>query len=547
MDRDELHERVVLLKKELAEGRLKFAPGLDVANSLAKVRFASDGKVDTSTVDPIVRALALAAMVGVYEREVRKIPLKESQSKYFEILDRFFGVPFGEMRKNGLNAYDIANSLASRPTAVRAFSEDSQEFFNGIREFWQYYGPIIEAHVRDIKGLKSVFGGDIFPSYQKNIATSVGLYIDTLVVPDPLLRLSDFVGRMNPDRLLFYTSKHALNALQYKDLALAEVDPPIVVVAPDASLHEDSYRPILTLASEQDLLAHAAKLFGQNFTDQHELSSFLANVSDAKQLGKLLADPRRLLFDTDWSGTIESQVAKFKAEAGEDIPGFEKAPLGSLIQNALLGRMMQANDVIFKSSRLAGHPLIDAPTSWQYLLWKYQSDAERAQQSGGNLRDLMISKAISVEGSAHIGLISNVPPEALITLRREGAMVGLRELIRAGLNKVDTASDDGLNLVGEIVIKNLNDAFEQHNKDLRELSTKKKFFGFDIGKWITVGSLAVGAAATGNANLAVLSAFAGMGIAPSIKDLKTSWEEISHARAKIEKSPSGILFRHLDE
>jgi len=548
MDRNELHERVMLLKEELKAGRVKFAEGLDVTSSLGKVRFESDGKVDPDTVDSVVRALAMVIDFSVFRREVKKVPLKESQTEYFAILEKFFGVPFSEMKKHALNPHEIASHLASKPRTVEAFAADSEGFFGAIKDFWDFHGPIVEIHLQDMRNLKSIFGGDIFPSYRKNVATSVGLYIDTLVLPDPLMRLADFVGRMNPERLLYYASKHALNALQYKELALADVEPPIVVVAPDASLREVSYRPVLQLAGENDLLNHMAKLFGRSFSNQPELAAFLSKFSSSQQLAAEISDPGRLLFDTEWSGPIESQIERYRAEFMSELGDqIKDGTVGKIVELAILGRMMQANDLLFKASRYSGHPLIDAPTSWQYLLWKYEAGNRSDPVSRSEFREVLIAKAISVEGSARIGLIADVPPETLIELRRVGAMSELRSLLRNGIKDIDQATDAMLSEVGEVVVTNLNEAFEKHRKELRELSSKKKLFGFDIGKWITAGGLAIGAAATGNTGLAVLSAFAGMAGAPSIKELRNQWKEVQVSGRQIARSPSGILFRHIEE
>ena len=116
MNRDELHERVMLLKEEMKAGRVHFREGLNVIDSLQKVRLASDGKVDVSTVDGAVRALALGVAYGRFRREAKEIPLKESQTRYFEILDRFFGGPFAQMKRHNLPPPQIAGHMASQPS-----------------------------------------------------------------------------------------------------------------------------------------------------------------------------------------------------------------------------------------------------------------------------------------------------------------------------------------------------------------------------------------------------------------------------------------------
>jgi hypothetical protein len=549
MDRNELHYRVMLLRDEIRAGRVRLREGLDVAASLARVRIASDGKVDPDTVDGVVRALALTVHFKQLREDLKRIPLRESQAEYFEILDQFFGKPYAQMKKHGVTPHQVAAQMASQPRIVEAFKADSAEFIKGIEEFWKYHAPIVEAHLQDLHALKTVFGGDIFPSYTQNIVTPTGLYIDTTILPDPLLRtLGLATGGMKPDRLFYLTTKHALNALQYRDMALAEVNPPIVVIAPDHSYLEEPYRPVLQLAGESDLLLHAGKLFSRSFTDVSEFEKYAATLASAKDLVAAISDPHRLLFDVEWSEPLEEQVRRFRAELAEQFGrSFEHDNAGQIARMALTGRMMQANDILFKASRYGGNPLVDAPTSWQYLLWKYEYDGIRGFKPGEGVRDVLISKAISVEGSAQLGLLAGLTVEALIDLRKAGAMSELRELIRKGIGEVDTVSPSSFAEVGEAVVTNLCEAFAKHRRALAELSSgKKKFYGFDVSRWLAIGGISVGAAATGSVPLGVLAAAGTMVGTPGIAELKAKWQELRTKTEQLRRSPTGILFRNLD-
>src|SRR5580704_3258762 len=102
MDRDALHEKIMMLKEEIEAKRIVFADGIDIAESLRKVRLAADGKIDPDSVDSRVRAVALGAAVGVHRREDKKISLRESQVEYFSILENIFGFSFAEMQKREL-------------------------------------------------------------------------------------------------------------------------------------------------------------------------------------------------------------------------------------------------------------------------------------------------------------------------------------------------------------------------------------------------------------------------------------------------------------
>jgi hypothetical protein len=277
MDPDELHDLVMLLKDGVASGTIKFPPGSDVLASLQKVRFAPDGKVDASTVAGSVRAAGIAAAAAKTRRAIREIPLKEAQAEYFDILDEFFGKPFSDMKKYGMSPAQVGKQFAADPSFVRAFETDLPNFASGVREFWDYYGPVVETHLQDLRCLKSVFGGDIFPSYRANIACSVGLYVDTLILPDPLLRLLTFAEFTEPKKSCSMVVKHALSALGYRDLALADVDPPIVVVAPDPMLLEDSYKIALQITVTGTLLSTLRKCSVANSRTDKTSKVFLAS------------------------------------------------------------------------------------------------------------------------------------------------------------------------------------------------------------------------------------------------------------------------------
>ena len=106
---------------------------------------------------------------------MRKIPLHDVQAEYFGILDEFFKSAFSEMKARGvITMGPVAEHLSSQDNILSAFQSEVGEFASGMFEFWGHYGPVVELHLKDLKCLKSVFGGDVFPSYSANIACSIG-------------------------------------------------------------------------------------------------------------------------------------------------------------------------------------------------------------------------------------------------------------------------------------------------------------------------------------------------------------------------------------
>src|ERR1017187_781363 len=547
MDPDELHDLVMLLKNGVASGEIEIPESSGVRESLDRVRLNADGKVDPNTVNGSVRAAALAAAGAKATREMRKIPLRDVQAAYFEILDRFFGKPFSEMKAHGLTPAHIAEHLASQEAIVGAFDAELEEFASGMHEFWEYYARVVELHLRELKCLKSVFGGDVFPSYSANIACSVGLYMDTIVLPDPLMRILSMAKVTAPRECCRLVTKHALSALGYRDLALADVDPPMVVVAADPMFLNPSYLTALEATSKEEVVKHASTKFGCTFPTTEALQSFLSQFLTADKWVAKRVDPTRLLFDSDWSETLPEQFARYTQDTASWFPGTVGASVAETTYRAFFGRMMQTNDLLFRSAGYRGTPLIDAATSWQYLLWKYEYDSDCSGMSQKEMQETVISKAIATEGSTEFGMLSGVSPQSLIELRRKGAMASLREAIRNGLKDIDLSSLDSLPRVADEVIATIDRKFEEHDRELRGIiSSRRKFFGQDVSRCVVVGGLSIAAALTQNVSLAILAAAAPFTVgAPSIPDLRKQWQSLQAQSQELQRSPAAILFRHL--
>jgi hypothetical protein len=178
---------------------------------------------------------------------------------------------------------------------------------------------------------------------------------------------------------------------------------------------------------------------------------------------------------------------------------------------------------------------------------KYEYDSERSGPPQKETQEVVISRAIASEGSTEFGMLSGVPPEALIELRRNGAMATLRETIRSGLSEIDLASQDSLSRVADEVVGSIDRAFEEHDRELRSISaSRRKFFGFDVSRWIAGGGLAVAAALANNPGLTLLAAAAPSIVGtPSIPDLQKQWKELRSRSHELKRSPTAILFRHL--
>lgn len=540
-----LQRRLQILKKQFEDDKIRIAPGLQVIESLKRVRYAADGTVDLSTVDGLVRSMALA-VEAMHDREEMKksASLAEIQNAYFEFLDKNFGHFFKIMVERGLTPHDAGVALSRTPSAVAELTKDLKDFLEAIEAFWSSAGPVAIAHVEDMHdALKGVFGGDLFPSSEENIASKCSLYTDTLVLPDPYLCSKHMFERLGDERKAYYLIKHALNLLQYRELACADCSPPIVVILPDTSAIEEEEKQYFYRLGQDDAVLHGARVFGRRFSSFDEMLEFCGHLDTVERAAAEVKDEKRVLFDTEWQGTLQEQIDRATKDSvysgllGTTNPGV-------ILASQALGRMSTSNELLVKARRLRGTPIIDAPTSWQYLVWKLEYDAAEAEKLEG-LTDLHTVRGLQTLAANDMRWLGRVPPAALIEVRKSGALNDVRKILANGVEELATANPTNFHRTSDRVFDNIHTAFAEHQKNIDALIAKKwKFAGSDLGSWLVVGSLAATAAATG-APVWGLAALAADQVlkAPKLRDIPESIRALSEETKKLKRSPVGMLFK----
>ena len=540
-----LQRRLKILKQQFEAGKVRIAEGLQVIESLERVRNAPDGSIDLDTVDGLVRSMALAVEVMHDREEMKKsASLAEIQTTYFEFLEKNFGHFHRVMVDRGLTPHDAGVALSRTPTTVAELTCNLDGFLSTIEEFWSSAGPIAIAHVEDMHDtLKGVFGGDLFPSASENIASKCGLYTDTLFLPDPYLRSKHIFERVTDERKAYFLIKHALNLLQYKNLACADVTPPIVVVLPDISVIEEGEREYFSRLGQDDALIHASRVFGRKFESFEDLMEFCGNLDTIERAAAEIKDHDRVLFDTEWQGTVSEQLERVSQDPayagllGTDNPGL-------IVASQALGRMSTSNELLVKARRLRGTPIIDAPTSWQYLVWKLEYAAGHTEEIE-ELRDLHVVRGLQTLAENDMQWLGRIPPEALLEVRKTGALAEVREILTKGVEELAMANPTNFHRTSDLVFDNIHAAFAEHRKNIDALVAKGwKFAGSDLGSWVVVGSLAATAAATG-APVWGLAALAADQLlrAPKLRDIPQSIRELAAETTKVKRSPVGMLFK----
>tara|TARA_R110000868_G_scaffold369897_1_gene633373 strand:- start:526 stop:2214 length:1689 start_codon:yes stop_codon:yes gene_type:complete len=545
--------RVLILKEYLEKGDKKInivnkEDAVNFEESFRKIRFDSKGEPILETVDGRIRSLALVIeQVDHRDKMKTAISLQQIQEGYFDRIEGNFNHFYKIMLENNVSPHQVANVIAYGEQSIDHLDEVINPILKDLEEFWGLVAESGYLHLEDdYDSIKAVFGGDLFPSNEENIASKCGIYTDTIILPCPFIRSRHMFDVCDKKQRVYYLLKHALNILQYKELALTELDKPIVAILPDKEMMDEFAYEKVSKLGEKDALYHAGKVFDRKFESIDELIDFGKSLDTIEKVTNEIKDRNRVLFDTEFKDSLELQIkSHIESDSAKamrtDNPGILVSMMG-------FGRMSVCNELLLKSSKIGGIPLIDAPTSWEYFKWKLEYDSERTYPDK-DYSKLHIVKGLNGLDSSKLQWIGKIPPKGLIELRKNGAINEIREILLKGIDELVNANQFDFTSTSHKVFNNLNFAFNQHQENIKKLTNKKwKIAGKDFGSWLVMGSVEIASACLGTPLYGLSTVALNQIIdAPKIKDLPKTVENIKQTereKEQLKKSPLGLMFNY---
>ncbi|CAM1370594.1 conserved hypothetical protein [Tenacibaculum litopenaei] len=547
---ERVKRRVLILKEQLENGNIHISEHLadDFEKSLLKVRLDKNGEPDLDTVDGRIRSMALMAEYMDHRQKMKSaISLQQIQEGYFNRMEGNFNHFYKIMIEKNVSPHQVANVIAYGKQSIDHLDEVIKPILEDLEKFWELVAESGYLHLEDdYNSIKAVFGGDLFPSNDENIASKCGIYTDTIILPCPFIRSRHMFEVWDKQQRVYYLIKHALNILQYKELALNELDKPIVAILPDKEMMDEFAYENISKLGKKDALYHAQKVFGREFKSMEELIEFGKSLDTIEKVTKEIKDPKRVLFDTEFKDSLELQI-KHQTESDSSKALRTNNP-GIIVSMMGFGRMSVCNELLMKSSKVGGIPLIDAPTSWEYFKWKLEYDSERTYPEKDYTK-LHIVKGLNGLDNSKLQWIGKIPPKGLIELRKNGAINEIREILLKGIDELVNANQFDFTSTSHKVFNNLNFAFNQHQENIKKLTNKKwKIAGKDFGSWLVMGSVEIASACTGNMIFGLPSAVLSQVLdAPKLKDLPKTVENIKQTereKEQLKKSPLGLMFKY---
>lgn len=542
----DLTDRVFLIQSQFEAGKLFISNHLEAGfkESFQKIRLRADGKVDPATVDGRIRAMGVAVQHFFERNEIKKkYTIVDFQETYFRILFGNFAAFYENMIKSKAEPYQIAHAVSEQEDIVKHIDEIFPELLNDIRGFWSAVYEIGEIHLQDGQQLKANFAGDLFPSYSENAVSTTGLYIDTIILPCPILRVGGLHGVTDKKYFCNLLIKHVLTCMTYRELALEEIEPAIALVLPEKNNFKEESQEELHQRSLPFILAHARYLYDREFESMEDLHEFSSSLTDFDKLFKELKRPDRLLFDTEWGPAGRAQLEQHMASKErlmtpvlEDTPGIE-------VMLSCVGRMPQALAARINAQELRSTPYINADTSWIYYKWLMEYEALGFKFDEAALKNLHMVNALSKGMNDGFSWFGNVPTKNILDIRRNGLMPEVRNILSSGVSELINTSPSNYDATSQRVIDNVDRAFIQHQRFLEKVKRDKlRILGVEVVPFIVNGAFGMASALVNKPELAMASVVLGSVGLPTLKDIRTSFKNNQEKLNNYKKTATGLMF-----
>lgn len=545
-----IKKRFLILKDLLSKGKVNIVESLeeDLKRSFNNVQFDKNGEPIIESIDGKIRSMALMAEhIDHREKMKSAVSLTDIQNGYFSRVEGNFNEFYKTMIEYNSDPHQIASTIAYGNSSIDYINDAIDPIVENLEQFWKSLAEPAYIHLEDdYDSIKAVFGGDLFPAHDENIASKCGIYTDTIILPCPFIRSRHMFKIWNKEQRVYYAIKFALNLLQYKTLALSDFKIPIVAVLADKEMIDEFSFEQVKEIGDKDALYHASKIFDRKFENTDDLIAFGKGLDTIEKVIKEIKDPEKVLFDTEFKEPLNVQLKNQMEGQSKQLMGTSNP--GIIVSAMGLGRMGVCNELLMKSAKIGGVPLIDAPTSWEYFKWKLQYDAERAHPET-NSSELHIVKGLNGLNNTNLNWIGKIPPNGLIELRKNGAINEIREILSTGINDLVTSNEFDFTQTSHKVFNNLNFAFNQHQENIKALINKKwTIAGRDFGSWLVAGTLEITAACVGTPLFGVSTVVLNQLMdTPKFKDLPKSVEKMKNLdkqKDNLKKSPIGLMFKY---
>lgn len=379
--------------------------------------------------------------------------------EYFDIIESYFGCVKKYLGTEEDSHIDLGIEIANYPLVSDLVFDSLFGLGEDISDFWMRNAKELYAYIQSMDKLKCLYSGDITPYYLEHFIKKSALYIDIVIVPDPIFNLtrSGLVDYMDKYYYLSKLVQHVFNIWKlHRILKNDTVDilfvMPISLEAVGRSKCEELFQN-----AERTYVDFFAKATNSSIVPSEQITALLSSVDSIEELILTFKHSTMLPLNLRNPGSLENFFHSFL----RGLSSSDDQTLGRHFDNYLRSQFIRVQEHRHFCTMTTAEPIYDYEVPWHFF----------TLVMGGPGIDGGIASALQTE---KFQWISNVPIEALVVFREEEDLRYMRSILRKGITDLKAKSDSDLSIVSRQLQENLQEAFNQQNSEIQSLTDKVK-------------------------------------------------------------------------
>lgn len=409
--------------------------------------------------------------------------IKKIYEEYFDLIDSYFGSIKHHLSEDELNHIDLGRKIASYPLVSDLILDATEDINHEIYSFWEKNGKNIVDYSKKSSDLKCLYSGDITPAYVERFVKKSVLYVDTIVVPDPIINLTLMQSQIISDRKYYLNKliRHVFNIRKLRKLALADTgNRPILIFPTNIQLLQSEKKDSLFKIANDKFVAYINSVFATNYKSHEECIEFVGHLQNAEEILGATQDKDLLPPFFRASKSLSNFLRDFQgtAKVGPEI--FTGKTVGWYFGLYIHSQFIRVEEHKTFCEMLSAEPIYDYDLPWFFY--------------NHNLTDKGIDYGIinSLQKDKFEWIGNNdIPMEAYSYLREKGELSYMRSLLRNGITDLKVKKDNDLLETSRQLESNFADAFSQQKAETKSLQKEVSAIAKqDIP--ITVGATLIG-------------------------------------------------------
>lgn len=380
--------------------------------------------------------------------------------EYFQLIDEFFGSIKHYLGEEENSHIVLGNKISTYPLISDLIVDAIDDLENEINEYWIKHAQNVADFIKNRNILKCLYSGDITPVILENFVKKSALYVDTIILPDPLFNLAVWQKQtvINKKYYLNKLIRHVFNIWKLKELLLAKTKEKVLLILPiNLQFTREEDRDRLFEIADSRFMLFINDLFGKQLKDGEAIRNFLVKFKTAEELYKAIQNPKIL---PNKFKEYES-FANFFMEIINAIKyaAFSDKSFGEYFSLFIQSQFIRVQEHKYFCEKLIAEPIYDYDLPWFFFNYEL----------GGLDMDAAVANVLQNE---KFNWISKVPIPAIKTLREEDDLEYMRSVIRCGITDLKARHDKDLTATCIQIEENFNDAFRKQDSELIQLKDK---------------------------------------------------------------------------